>query len=267
MKKSILLLTATLGFAAAIPGYAQFSPGGGGGNPDGALQKIFGTNLNFSANMAVDLKSPEPDSSLAMTGKIYFSGGDSRTEMNMANMKSARLQPQAIEQMKAMGMSQVVSISLPASDTLYMIYPDLEAYAKIPVHKKTDADKDAQVEKTELGRETVDGHPCVKNQYVVTENGSKTTALAWLASDLNNCPVKIQVDSNRPVGGQDVPTTTTLHFTDINTATPAASLFLPPTSYHAYANMQEMMRTEMMKKMGGGMGMPSVHPNTPAQNP
>ncbi len=46
-----------------------------------------------------------------------------------------------------------------------------------------------------------------------------------------------------------------MHFTDINLAKPDDSLFAPPSGFKAYDNMQTMMQTEMMKKMGG-MGSP-----------
>ena len=52
---------------------------------------------------------------------------------------------------------------------------------------------DYKVETTEIGKETLDGHPCVKNKYVVTDNeGVKHESTVWNATDLKNFPVKIQ---------------------------------------------------------------------------
>jgi hypothetical protein len=45
-------------------------------------------------------------------------------------------------------------------------------------------------------------------------------------------------------------------FKDVKLAKPDASLFDPPAGYKHYDNLQQMMQQEMMKRMGGGMGMP-----------
>ena len=51
------------------------------------------------------------------------------------------------------------------------------------------------METTELGKDTVDGHPCVKNKVIVTDNeGSKHESTVWNATDLKNFPVKIETD-------------------------------------------------------------------------
>jgi hypothetical protein len=92
------------------------------------------------------------------------------------------------------------------------------------------------------------------------------TLLAWLASDLKNYPVKIEISSNRTVAGKTFPTDTILNFTDINPATPAASLFEPPAGYRVYTDIQAMVQTEMMKKMAGANGLPPGHPVPPAGN-
>ena len=45
-------------------------------------------------------------------------------------------------------------------------------------------------------------------------------------------------------------------FKNISFTKPAASLFEPPSGFTKYDSLQTMMQTEMMKKMGGGMGQP-----------
>jgi hypothetical protein len=38
-----------------------------------------------------------------------------------------------------------------------------------------------------------------------------------------------------------------------------AASFNPPAGYTRYDTMQNMVQTEMMKKMGGGLGLPNGH--------
>jgi len=108
--------------------------------------------------------------------------------------------------------------------------------------------EDLQVETTELGKETIDGHDCIKNKVVVTgKDGTQHESTVWNATDLKSFPVKIVT--------QEKDNTVTMQFKDISFDKPAASQFDPPADYTKYDDMQTMMQTEMMKRMGG-MGMP-----------
>jgi Domain of unknown function (DUF4412) len=153
--------------------------------------------------------------------------------------------------MKSMGMDQVVTISLPEKKVAYMIYPGMQSYAviQLPNAENVPTNSDFKVETTEIGKETVDGHPCVKNKYVVTDNeGVKHEYTVWNATDLKKFPVKIQTIES----GDDV----TMLFKNVSLTKPAASLFVPPADFKKYDDMQQLMQQEVMKRMGGGMGMP-----------
>ena len=105
------------------------------------------------------------------------------------------------------------------------------------------------METTELGKDTVDGHDCVKNKVTVTDKeGKQHESTVWNATDLKNFPVKIVTTEQGNNG--------TMLFKNISMTKPAASNFEPPAGLTKYDNVQTMMQTEMMKKMGGGMGMP-----------
>lgn len=262
MKKHIPLLASIFLCLGLLPASAQFGKPGGSG-ADNALTQVFGTNLNFSATMNMEVKMPSQDNNLTMSSKVYFAHGNSRTEMDMTKMRGSKMPPHAAEQMKAMGMDQMISISRNDTKTTYLIYPGLESYTKMAVPKTEPAANDSKVAKTELGKETLDGHPCVKNKYTVTntKTGESLDLIAWVATDLKNYPIKVEIETPDAAKDKKASTTTTLHFTDINTAQPAASLFEPPVGYRVYTDVQAMMQTEMMKKMGGGApGMPANHP-------
>ena len=257
MKKHFPILMLTLLALGLATARAQF--GGPDGNPmDDAMAKVFGTNLNFSATMDTQMKMMPKGENIGMSGKIFFANGNSRTEMDMTKMKGGKMTPQALTQIKSMGMDKIVSISQTDKKVIYMIYPGLQAYAKIELpNAKSVQTNDFKVESVELGKETLDGHPCVKNKYTVNniKTGQRLTMTTWNATDLKKCPVKIEQStwtSSKTFDGS----TTTMHFTDINLAKPDDSLFAPPSGFKAYDSMQTMMQTEMMKKMGG-MGSPS----------
>ena len=103
----------------------------------------------------------------------------------------------------------------------------------------------SKIEKTAAGKETIDGHPCVKNKIVVTDaKGKKTEGFVWNASDLKDFPIQVEVHSDKTV--------TTIHYTEPKFEKPEAKLFDTPAGYTKYASMQQMMQAAMMKMMGGG---------------
>lgn len=249
MKKHLRILTTTILCLAAAPTFAQFGKSPGGPKFDGAMAKLFGDNAAFTATVENQIK-PTSGDLMTMPGKMAFDAGKARFEMNMAEAKGMKLPPEAIEQMKAMGFDQMVTLSLPAKKLTYLIYPGLESYVETPVAAAKEGTNDTlKLEVKEVGKDTVDGHPCVQNNVVITDGqGTTNQFTVWNATDLKKFPVKIfHVEQGNEV---------TMLFKNVTLAKPPASAFEVPAGYTRYSNMQTMMQTEMMKKMGGGMGMP-----------
>jgi hypothetical protein len=133
-----------------------------------------------------------------------------------------------------------VTVSRPDKNTTYMIFPGLSAYCEMPrpntVMSETNPPKE---EWTDIGRETVDGHPCVKFKVVMTmPDGKMFENIVWRATDLNDFPIKI-VDALHHM---------TATFKNINFSRPPDDLFEPPAGFKRYDNMQEMMMDSFKKK-------------------
>jgi hypothetical protein len=256
MKNYVKALATVLACLSLVPAYAQMGghPGGMGGPPhgpnfSGSMAKLFGNNSTFSARLEIQ------NEDITMPGKMAFDNGKARFEMDMMEMKGGHIPPEASAQMKAMGMDKMLTLSLPDRKATYIIYPGLQAYAEMPFKNPEDAKtaSDFKIETTELGKETVDGHPCVKNKAVVTDDqGKKHESIVWNATDLKGFPVQIEsTEQGRK---------TTMVFKDVKLSKPDASQFELPSDYKKYDTMAAMMQAEMMKRMGGGMGMPPQHP-------
>ena len=168
--------------------------------------------------------------------------------MNLAAASGLNIPPGAAAQMKTMGLDQITTISLPEKKLLYLVYPSLQSYVENPLPDAgTGTNQDFKVATTELGKDTVDGHPCVENKVVVSNGqGATNEFTVWNATDLKNFPVKI-IHAEKT-------TEITMSFTDVTLAKPAASAFDLPAGYTRYDNMQTMMQAEILKKMGGGAG-------------
>ncbi len=258
----------SLTFAHAQPGGRGGGMGGMGGGMgpqfSGALAKLFGDNSAFSGSIETTVKMAMngQDMTITMPGKIAFDSGKSRVEMDLGLMKGAPMPPGAAEQMKAMGMDKMTMLSLPDKKLTYMIYPGLKSYAEVPM-QDPDAAKpagDFKSEKSELGKETLDGHPCVKNKVTVTDDkGSKHDYTVWNATDMKDFPVKVEFT--------DEGTAISMQFKDVKLAKPAAAAFEPPAGYEKYDNMMKMIQEQMMKRMGGpGAGGPDGAGGPPPGN-
>jgi hypothetical protein len=248
MKKYFLILTLAVLSFGIFPVRAQL--GGTPGIPQfgNGMEKLFGDNQTFSATLQMQMNNA--GSPLTMSGKMSFDKGSSRTEMNMADMQGGGIPPEAMTMMKSAGLDRMVSISQSDKKTIFVVYPNAQAYAEMTTSDSTatTTNDNSQVEITKLGEETVAGHPCVKNKAVVTDKaGEKHEFTVWNATDLKNFPVKIEMNEQ----GNAI----TVSYQNISFSKPDASLFSPPTGYTKYDSVQEMMQSVMMKKMGG-MGMP-----------
>jgi len=249
MKKHLSLLTAALLCLGLTPTFAQMGQMPRGSQFDSAMTKLFGDNTAFSGVMESQIKQKSGDV-ITMPGKIAFDAGQTRFEINMSEVKGSKMPPEAAEQMKSMGLDQMVTITQPKDKALYIIYPGLQSYAQMAIPDKATVTNGAfKVETTELGKETVDGHPCVENKVVVTDDKNATHEYTvWNATDLKKFPVKIaHVEQGNEI---------TMTFKNLALVKPAATAFDLPAGYTKYDNIQTMMQTEMMKKMGGGMGLP-----------
>lgn len=234
------------------PAGAQLGPRGGGQGPHlgGAMDKLFAANQMFAATL--EIESPGPSGgNITMPGKLSFDHGKSRFEINMSEVQGGGMSPSMLQQIKMMGMDSVITIARPDLKVSYLIYPGLNSYAEVASRDtaaSTNLD-DYKIETSNLGKETVDGHDCVKNKVTVTDKeGGKHESTVWNASDLKDFPVKIESTEEGRVA--------TMRFKNVSFDKPGASLFEAPSGLTKYDNVQTMMQTEMMKKMGGGAGMP-----------
>ncbi len=218
----------------------------------GSMTKLFGDNPAFSANIEIHIASPQQ--SITVPGLMDFDSGKTRLEINVSDTKGAQLPPVAIERLKAMGMDKTTTISRPDKKVSYVIYPGLNSYVESSI-EDADAAKPAsafKMQTTELGKETVDSHPCVKNKDVITDDSGKShESTVWNATDLNNFPLKVQMEQDGRV--------LTMIFTNVKTKKPDSSVFEAPAGFKKYDSQQSLMMGAMTQHSGAAGG-PPAHP-------
>ena len=249
MKYSILARSVTVAALLAAGSsflHAQMPGGGGNGAVSSAMLKLFGKNPAFTAKMTVRILDGSNQETMTMPMTMAVSEGKVRNDVDMGEMKSAMIPPQAIAQMKQMGMDKMSSIVRMDLKKSFQVYPGMKSYLEVPMTAEDaqSLEKEPKIEKTELGKETIDGHASVKNKVVMTDAAGKAQEFTvWNATDLKDFPVQIQVKDN----GQNV----MMNYTDIKFAKTDAKQFEAPTGFTKYSSMQEFQQAMMQKMMGG----------------
>jgi hypothetical protein len=245
--KNILRVVATAAMLAGTTAFAQSGRGmGGPAGMSASMAKFFGDNKSFTANVEASMENPSRPGTMTMEMKLAMLDGKTRQEMDMSTIKGGSMPPAQVAQMKQMGVDKTVSIVRPDKKMSYVVFPNLKSYALMEMTDKqvADAMDESKIEKTSLGKETLDGHACEKNKMIVTDDsGEKHEVLVWNATDLKGFPVQIQTDEQ----GKKM----TMKFKDVKLEKPDAKLFEPPTEFTKYDSMQAM-QMEMFKRMSGG---------------
>lgn len=242
-----LSLAAGIGSTQALAQGNPFAGFGKGARFDGHMAKIFGENKAFSSVVEVEATPTDRPETVAMTGRLAYSDGKSRLEMDLTKIKGSMMPPSTVEQLKAFGMAEMVLINRPDTGASVLVYPGLQSFARMNENPNQPGADQYTVTTKELGREKVNGHDCVKNQVTVTgPDGKKFESTVWNATALKKFPVRMQ--SNE--GG----TPFTLTFKDVKFDKPADSLFETPAAYTKYDDMGSLMRGALMKKLGEANG-------------
>ena len=214
--------------------------------PSEQLAKLFGKSTAFSADATITVKETSGKVMQGMQVSFAMLEGKVRNDIDLSKMGGA-MPPDAMAHMKQMGMDHMTTIVLTEKHLMYMVYPGLKAYCEtaLPSTAAGSTGKAPTIERTTLGKETVEGHDCTKVKVTGTEDNGRTFEwLMWQATDLKDFPIKVEITS-------DNGTVVTILYRNISQTKPDAALFAPPSGFTRYGSMQEMM----MGAMGGGRGM------------
>ena len=199
------------------------------------LAKLFGQNTAFTALAHLSVKNKSNKESHAAQIHYSFLEGKLRADIDMGKTKAAEKHADAAALIAAFGMDNMVCLLRPDKKASYVIYPGLQGYCETPLAAPKDSTTPAppKIQKTEAGRETIDGHPCIKNKVVITDaDGKKTELMSWEAIDMKNFPLQTEIlaDGN---------TVTTL-FKDIKFVKPPSGIFEVPSSFKRYDSLKDM---------------------------
>ena len=237
--------------------FCLFAQLDGPGSPGvtASLIRLFGTNTAFTAQAEVQILGLDQKERVGLPMLITRLDSKIRVEVDMARMRN-REQPDALARLAPLGMDRVISLIRPEQHTTWVAFPKLQSVVKLAMpHAEADAFlKKATVDRTTLAKEKMEGHPCVKQRVVITDDhAQKHEATVWTATDLRDFPVCVATRE-----GND---TVVMRFRQLQFTRADAKVFEPPTGYTDYADMQALMAGAAVKYIRG-------HSNsTPANSP
>lgn len=236
--------------ASAAGSFAQMEMPGPPAGINAALSKLFGSVKAFSAKSDVRVYGKDQKEKVSADMDFALLDERIRVEVHMSRMKNKTMPTSAAASMKQFGMDRVVSVIRPDKKATYIIFPGMQSYVNLalPQEELETYRKEPKIEKTALGKEALDGHPCVKNKVVITDyQGRKQEVTVWTATDLKDFPVQIETQE-----GDDK---VTIRYRQIRLAKPDARQFEPPTGFKEYDDLESLMQGVIIKMMGEG-GVP-----------
>lgn len=175
--------------------------------------KFFGGNTEFTCTETYHLytvRDPEGHQSPSFEKTLAFSEGKRRHEMPNS--------------------AAPISIYRPDRKTAYEFWPPFKVIleyrfpqgSKMPILHLVK-------EKSEIGSETIKGHPCVKCRVVTHEDGRTIVWTTWEATDMNRFPIRAEYPEVKQQ-------TVRWEFSNVVLTKPDPSLFEPPKSYKKFEN-------------------------------
>src|SRR5882724_10781918 len=240
-----ILITCAIGLLVTAQARAQMlSPNQAGLNA--AMLKLFGNTTAFTSKTQVQMLDKADKETMSLPLDFALLDGQIRLDLDLAKIKSKDLTPEMIAPFKQMNMTKMATVVRTDKKQTLMIYPGLQAYAETPMSSEEKADWDSKykLEKTLLGKETFDGHPCEKNRVVLIDGkGARQEALVWNATDLKDFPVQIHL--------KQPDATVVMQFRDLQLVRPEAKQFEAPAGYAKHESIEKLMQAAMAKMLGG----------------
>jgi len=163
-----------------------------------------------------------------MDSKLWITGPKMKMEMDLTKM----FQASGGKDAEQSPMSRMTMLNRGDKKTGYTLYPNVQKYL---VNTETaEHGEKPKVEKTKVGSETIDGHPCDKYKVVITYKSEKPQeGFIWNAKDLGGMTIKSEVEN------KDFKMTTELK--NIVLKSSSASVFEIPQGYVESKNFMEIV--------------------------
>lgn len=161
--------------------------------------------------------------------------GKLRIDVDRGQMKGPGIAASAIDMNKKLGIDRVSSVVRLDRRMTYMLFPGVQGYVTMALTGEDANPSGEKLVRTALGRETIDGHKCVKNRSIVKNQKGMMLleSTTWNATDLQNFPLQIETRENGEIS--------IIHFGQVSFAKPDPGLFELPVGYRMYPSPEDLV--------------------------
>ncbi len=171
------------------------------------------------------------DQSWVFDAPLWITGPKMKMEMDMTQMMAASGAKDAGQS----PLGRMTVLNRGDKRTGYTLYPNVQKYI-VRTEAEANGEK-PKVERTKVGGETIDGHPCDKYRVVITlKDGTSQEGFIWNARDLGGMTIRSEVEN------KDFKTTTELKKVVLGSSPP--SVFEIPQGYTEAKSFTELMMPE-----------------------
>lgn len=247
--KKLFVATLIAWAAACGSAFAQFEVPGSTAGVNAALTQLFGDVGAFSAKASIQVLGKDQKEKLTTPMDFALLDNNLRVEVDTTQIRGPDVPAGAAASMKQFGLDRVISVMRPDKKATFIIFPGIKSFVNTPMPKEEVAayQKKPRLNKIALGKETLDGHPCVKHRVIVSDaKGVKSESTVWNATDLKDFPLQIMT--------REKDDTIVIRYRQIQLTKPEAKTFDAPAGYKEYAEVETLMQGVMAKTTGGGSG-------------
>jgi hypothetical protein len=183
-----------------------------------------------------------------------------RVDVDVTKIRGRSVTPEGVAALKQAGLDRAAYIVRPDKRAIHLIFTRVRSYASTGL-SPTEVEltqKTLQLQKTALGQETIDNHPCSRNKVLLKNSKGAVLleATSWNASDLKDFPVQIAVPTKDG--------TTLLRFSQIQFSRPPAAQFEPPNGFTKYRSPETLVLAATMRQTEPAKT--AAAPKAPAKN-
>lgn len=217
-----------------------------------AMSELFSDSRAFSAQAIVQLPGDQAGQGIPLGFATL--NGQMRWFLDLSQARSGRLDGDMTSLLREAKLGQFILLLRPNTNAIVAVPGTKQWFALDPPKPAGLVDQAQEkvgfLQKTEVGREVIDGHPCVKYRLdLPKERSVGEVAYVWQATDLRNLPVKFEAQMNGETYG--------LSFRLIKDAAPDARHFDPPTGFTRVSGPEVLLQQALLGSLtGGGLGSP-----------
>jgi hypothetical protein len=211
------------------------------------VSNLFGPHTAFTAlakveNAPLDAPSPLQLSLCRLGDRLWLN-------IDLRQIPQATGTPIPTGLLSKFGVDRAIAVGrLDGSSVWQIRFPKLEAYYEEALLLNDPRlrllARGARIERTVLGKETLDGHPCVKHKLVASlKNEREPLGFVWEAGDMRKFPLRFDL----MLEGQ----MTTIRLHDVKFGRADASYFDLPAGYQRYKDLQQILLVALQNSLLG----------------